>query len=65
LLKVREMIPLMSDEEIRKMAEDHWEYTKKVIVASSTLDDKEVELCHMLYVESMIHGFKHGKHDEE
>ena len=41
----------MSDREI---AEEHWKYTKKII-------DKMVELVGVAYVESMIHGMKHGR----
>ena len=40
----------------REDAEAHWEYTKKVI-------DRMLELCGVLYVEGMLHGYKHGKEE--
>ena len=56
---------------IKELAELHWEYTKGVIIASLHQDElfhaKEVarwvELCHYLYVQAMVHGYKH-KEDE-
>lgn len=43
-----------TDKEIRKLAEAHWEYTERIILY-------QLELMHFLYVEAMIHGFKHGQ----
>lgn len=38
----------------REDAEAHWIYTKKII-------DAVLEVAHIAYVESMIHGEKHGE----
>ena len=37
----------------REDAEAHWRYTEKIIMAM-------LEVVHVAYVESMIHGDKHG-----
>lgn len=41
----------------REQAEEHWEYTKQIILFM-------LELTHYLYVEAMLHGVKHQKGDE-
>jgi hypothetical protein len=41
----------------REEAEKHWEYTYKVI-------QLVLQLCHLLYVEAMLHGAKHQKEDK-
>ncbi len=51
----------MTKEEARTLAEEHWEYTKKVSVLSGT-DTTERE--HFFYVEAMIHGIRHGEKDK-
>lgn len=66
----------MSD--IKKLAEDHWQYTKNVIgktIGRVHSNDPEIqfliekfkedwiELCHYLYIEAFAHGYKH-KEDE-
>lgn len=41
----------------REDAEAHWRYTEKIILAM-------LEVCHVSYVEGMIHGAKRGSsHD--
>ena len=63
-----------SRKEIREIAESHWKYTSVVIQKSlkSTcifkpaleinLEDY-LELVHFLYVEAMVHGYKHCEDD--
>ena len=36
--------------EIRKIAEEHWKYVESI--------------CHKMYVDAFIHGFKHGSNEE-
>lgn len=36
----------------RKIAEEHWEYTEKIILCM-------LELVKTAYIEAMIHGLKH------
>jgi len=38
------------ENEIRKMAEEHWKYVESI--------------CHKMYVDAFIHGFKHGSDEE-
>ncbi len=40
------------------LAEEHWDYTEQIIL-------HQLELTHRLYVEAMIHGYKHGKEDSK
>jgi hypothetical protein len=47
----------MTNEEIKNMAEKHWQYTEQILL-------KQIELTHYLYVQAMIHGFKHGQDDK-
>ncbi len=42
-----------TDDEARKLAEEHWKYTEQIIL-------NLLNLTHYLYVESIIHGDKHG-----
>lgn len=44
--------------DVRAEAEDHWEYTDKII-------QDILRLVHTAYVEAFIHGFKHGKREAE
>ena len=39
-------------------AELHWIYTEKILL-------KMIEMCHICYVEAMIHGAKHEKEDKK
>lgn len=36
----------------REEAEKHWEYTEKIL-------QMMIQMCHLLYVEAMVHGDKH------
>lgn len=47
----------MTEEEARKLAEAHWEYTEHII-------RELVSLAHYLYVEALVHGIKHGKEEK-
>lgn len=42
----------------RELAKAHWGYTEKIIL-------KVLELTELCYIESMIHGIKTGKEDED
>ena len=44
----------MTDEEARKLAEDHWHFTQQVILLL-------LELTERLFKDAMVHGIKHGK----
>ena len=47
----------MTDEEARKLAKAHWEYTNQILL-------HQLELMERLYIEAMIHGIKHGGEDK-
>lgn len=40
----------MTNEEARKLAEEHWEWLES--------------LLHKIYVDALVHGIKHGGEDE-
>jgi len=48
---------MMDIAEFRKKTEAHWEYTGTLL---KLIGVDDMELCHFLYVEAMVHGFKHG-----
>ncbi len=48
----------ITDSEKRELAERHWNYTKGILKA---LGKTPTELEHYLYIESFIHGMKHGE----
>lgn len=48
----------ISEQEARKIAEAHWEYTEAILI-------KELEQKHFLYVEAMVHGIKHGQESKD
>jgi hypothetical protein len=51
-------------ENFRINSEKHWDFIKKLIIASNNdFSEELIELIHILYVESMIHGYKHGQSD--
>lgn len=50
----------MVNEMEREDVEAHWEYTSKAI---QIVIDAMHDLSHYLYVEAMLHGYKHGKED--
>ena len=41
----------MNTKEATKLAEDHWVYVEKI--------------CHVMYVDVMVHGIKHGQAEKE
>ena len=51
----------------KKTAKAHWEYTKGVIERSATIPitEEKLELMEYLYVEAMLHGYKHGVQSSE
>lgn len=54
---------------IRDDAEKHWSYTEGVIRRALEIHCQDkldeisyiIELCHYLYIEAMVHGFKHNE----
>ena len=40
----------MNEKEVKEMAEEHWKYVEGI--------------CHKMYVDAFIHGWKHGKGDK-
>jgi len=42
----------MSEKSPRQIAEEHWEYTEKIILCM-------LELAKTCYIEAMVHGIKH------
>lgn len=42
----------------RETAEQHWEYTNKII-------QEMLKVMHITYVEAMLHGAKHEKEDKK
>ena len=55
---------MKNKEEIKKLDEEHNEYTFGVIERSMNFEKMDFEqlniLCEYLYVQSFIHGYKHG-----
>jgi len=52
--------------DINSKAKEHWEYTKGILeltTISELSDEQVIDLCGHLYVQAMIHGYKHGKED--
>lgn len=46
------------EEEIRKLAEAHWNFIQKLFEAGGL---GYQPMNKLLYIEAMVHGFKHGK----
>ena len=44
--------------EFRKQAEDHWNFIEGIITIF-------LKLAKWLYIQGMIHGYKHGKKEAE
>ncbi|KKN60090.1 hypothetical protein LCGC14_0535590 [marine sediment metagenome] len=49
----------MTDEEAKKLAEEHWAYTEKIlgVVATSSVLITQLKT---VYILAFIHGIKHG-----
>ena len=45
----------------RKEAEKHWAYIESLLIAAGI--DYDLTLHKHLYVEAMVHGYKHGSND--
>ena len=41
----------MNEEEVRRLAEEHWKFLEKWL--------------HIVYVDTFVHGYKHGKEDKD
>ncbi len=53
----------MEDREcFRKEAEKHWAYIESLLIAAGI--DYDLTLHKHLYVEAMVHGYKHGSNDK-
>ena len=55
-------------EDFRKEAEEHWKFVQTIITPPITINDVKhftEDLLHYLYVEAMIHGYKHAKQAEK
>jgi len=55
---------------IRDKAVAHWKYTENIMkltakAAGEELPDELSDLMQYLYVEAMLHGYKHGRADWE
>ena len=50
-----------NNKDFRGEAEKHWEYTRQLIKKTNPKQNSyDIELIHFLYVEAMVHGFKHA-----
>jgi len=55
---------VMKEEAREKIAGDHWEYTRGIIVKlDPSLPERYLSLMEYLYIEAAIHFFKHGKEE--
>jgi len=59
--------------DIRLTAEKHWEYTKLILQKAIEITeppvepdflDRLIEMCHVIYVEPFVHGYKHRLEEE-
>jgi hypothetical protein len=48
----------MTEHDFRLQAEEHWEFLEGLLKAYTVF-------IHCLYVESMVHGYKHGREFEQ
>lgn len=50
-------------EDFRQESEEHWRFIEKLLWAVTEEGTKGInfETARVLYVEAMVHGFKHGK----
>jgi hypothetical protein len=47
----------------REKAEKHWAFIEKLLTTYTEEENKKtvrIETCHFLYVEAMVHGYKHA-----
>lgn len=49
---------MLTDEELRAIAEAHWDYNLKLINAL-------LNVTRVLFIEGVIHGYKHGREEKE
>lgn len=54
----------LTPENFREKAEEHWIFIKKILTVNNNYFSQDfLELIYLLYIESMIHGYKHGQQD--
>jgi hypothetical protein len=46
---------------IRIIAEEHWNYTEGLLSRATKLSYETVNIMKYLYIEAMVHGYKHAK----
>lgn len=57
---------IKTEEEIHKMASEHWRYVKAVIINSEpNINHNMFEIIGFHYMSAMAHGYKHGIQDSE
>lgn len=44
-----------------QLAEEHWEYTGTLLKIATGLKPDILNIMGFLYIQSFIHGYKHGK----
>ncbi len=55
--------PIKNQDSSRELAESHWTYTGQVLELSKAIPASLMPLVEYLYVEAMLHGYKHAKED--
>jgi len=56
------MVMVSEMDRVKKLAEEHWKYTKGVI---DRIDDRCVDLAEYLYIQAFLHGYKHAIDDKD
>ncbi len=57
--------PFPSTDPVKNMAQEHWEYVKSVIKEYSGEKYENFQHDEFQYISAFIHGYKHGKEDNE
>jgi hypothetical protein len=47
-------------EDFREEAEKHWKFINDLLDKMTEINEFPIEMIHYLYVEAMIHGYKHA-----
>jgi hypothetical protein len=58
----------MNEAEFRKVAEEHWQFIEMLLKTCTEEENKttvRMESVHKLYVEAMVHGYKHAKGEKK
>ena len=45
----------MNEEEIRQLAEEHWEWLRAILLV----------IVGKVYIDAFLHGYKHGKEEDK